>query len=60
MSKYKIKKNKNLCILLEYNTYNDDYVEKKTSFNVYSFLEYLKSNGIKKYFSFNEDELIKE
>lgn len=58
VSKYKIKKNKNLCILYEYNKYSNDYIEKKASFNVYAFLEYLKNNGIKKYFGFNENELI--
>ena len=49
-----------LWTLLEFDKSKNDYKEIKSSFNNYAFLEYLKSNNIKKYFSARDEEILGE
>ena len=61
VSRYIIENNDfKLYSILEYNKNINDYKLIKSTFNVYAFIEYIKNNNYKKYFSLNENELIKE
>lgn len=61
VSKYKIEILYNYyvknCRLYEYNKNELEYKLIHNDFNEYSFLEHLKSNEIKKYFSCRDDEI---
>jgi hypothetical protein len=62
VSKYQIKLTSNgtcqHCKLYEYSKTKNDYLLKYETFNKANFLQTLKESKIKKYFSFNELELL--